>query len=177
MARLGTLLLLLLLAAGCAAIDDAEGGPERPSRTPPENTGVPPETPGDLRVERVAGGAPGQGPRSPRVIVAPSAAGLSREIGTRVPESGGGAYLAAYWGRKSTGGYALAVESARVVEGDKVEVRLSLEEPPPGAILTQALTHPYVVVAVRGLDPRGVGFVFEDQGGRDLDWPVSRTGG
>ena len=56
-------------------------------------------------------------------------------------------------------------------------VRLALEEPPPDAIVTQALTYPYVVAAVLRLDPEGKDFLFVDQGGRRLDWPLRRVGG
>ncbi len=85
-------------------------------------------------------------------------------------------YLAAYWGEKPTGGYSLGARSARL-EGDRVTVRIALQEPPPDAIVTQALTYPYVVAVVRGLDPEGKDFLFVDQGGRRLDWPLRRVGG
>jgi hypothetical protein len=106
-----------------------------------------------------------------------TAAGLERETGASVPsDAGRGAYLAAYWGEKPTGGYSLGVRSARV-EVDRVTVRLALEEPPPDAIVTQALTYPYAVAVVRGLDPTANDFLVVDQGGRRLDWPVRGVGG
>jgi hypothetical protein len=159
MVRAGTVALLLLLAAGCSAGNDS-----------------PSEAPRDLRVERISSGAPGQGPEQRRAILAPSAAALSEAIGARVPDSGNGTYLAAYWGRKPTGGYSLAVESARL-EGDRVTVRLVLKEPPRDAIVTQALTYPYAVAVVRDLDPWGKDFSFTDQNGRGLGWPVRLVGG
>ena len=159
MVRAGTVALLLLLAAGCSAGNDS-----------------PSEAPRDLRVERISSSTPGQGPEQPRVIVAPSAAALSEAIGANVPDSGEGTYLAAYWGEKSTGGYSLAVESARL-EGDRVTVRLVLNEPPRDAIVTQALTYPYAVAVVRDLDPQGKDFSFTDQDGRELGWPVRLAGG
>ena len=110
------------------------------------------------------------------MIVAPSAAALSEAIGANVPDSGRGTYLAAYWGEKSTGGYSLAVESARL-EGDRVTVRLALKEPPRDAIVTQALTYPYAVAVVRDLDPQGKDFSFTDQAGRVHGWPVRLAGG
>src|ERR671917_2958036 len=152
MVRAGTVALLLLLAAGCSAGNDS-----------------PSEAPRDLRVERISSGAPGQGPEQPRAILAPSAAALSEAIGARVPDSGNGTYLAAYWGRKPTGGYSLAVKSARL-EGDRVMVRLVLKEPPRDAIVTQALTYPYAVAVVRDLDPQGKDVSFTDQNGRELGW-------
>jgi hypothetical protein len=154
MIRLRAIALLLLLAAGCSAGNDP---PSEASR--------------DLRVERISSGAPGQGPEQPRIILAPSAAALSEAIGANVPGSGTGTYLAAYWGEKPTGGYSLAVEFARL-EGDRVTVRLVLKEPPRDAIVTQALTYPYVVAVVRNLDPRGKDFSFTDQNDRELGWPV-----
>jgi hypothetical protein len=159
MVRAGTVALLLLLAAACSAGNDS-----------------PSEAPRDLRVERISSGAPGQGPEQPEVVLAPSAAALSEAIGANVPDSGRGTYLAAYWGEKSTGGYSLAVESARL-EGDRVTVRLALKEPPRDAIVTQALTYPYAVAVVRDLDPQGKDFSFTDQDGRELGWPVRLAGG
>ncbi len=160
MVRAGTIALLLLLAAGCSAGNGSE----------------PSEAPRGLRVERISSGAPGQGPEQPRVILAPSATALSEAMGANVPDSGEGAYLAAYWGEKPTGGYSLAVESARL-EGERVTVRLALKEPSPDEIVTQALTYPYAVAVVRDLDLRGKNFSFVDQDGKELDWPVRLVDG
>ena len=169
MVRMGTIALLLLVATGCSAGD----GPE-PSGDDSNETAEAPET---LRVVQISSEAPGQGPQGPLVILSPSAAGLERETGASVPsDAGGGTYLAAYWGEKPTGGYSLGARSARL-EGDRVTVRLALQEPPPDAIVTQALTYPYVVAVVRGLDPEGKDFLFVDQGGQRLDWPLRRVGG
>jgi hypothetical protein len=169
MVRTGTIVLMLVLAVGCAA-GDGSGA----SGDDSEGTAEAPET---LRVVQISAEAPGQGPQGPLVILSPSAAGLERETGASVPsDAGGGAYLAAYWGEKPTGGYSLGARSARL-EGDRVTVRLALEESPPDAIVTQALTYPYAVAVVRGLDPEGKDFLFVDQRGRRLDWPVRRVGG
>lgn len=154
MLRAGLVTLLLLLA-GCSAGDGSE-------------------EPRDLRVEQISSDAPGQGPRQPRAVVAPSAAALSGEVGANVPDSGSGTYLAAYWGEKPTGGYSMSVRSARL-EGSRVIVRLALKEPPRDAILTQALTYPYAVAVIRELDPGGKDFSFVDENGRELGWPVSRV--
>ncbi len=172
MARVG-LMVFLLLVAGCSAGAGSESSADDPSETPEAS-----EEPRDLNVERVSSGAPeqGQGPRRPRVILAPSARDLSGATRTSVPDSGSGAYLAAYWGEKPTGGYSMAVESARL-EGNTVTVRLSLREPPRDAILTQALTYPYAVAVIRELDPRGKDFSFVDEEGRELDWQVRLVGG
>jgi hypothetical protein len=169
MLRVGLVVILLLLS-GCSG-----GGSEPSAEEASEKTGAS-EEPRDLRVERISSGEPGQGPRRPRAVVAPSAAALSEAIGANVPDAGGGTYLAVYWGRKPTGGYAISARSARL-EGDTVTVRLTLKEPPRDAILTQALTNPYALAAIRDLDPAGKEFSFVDEEGRELDWPVRRAGG
>ena len=130
--------------------------------------------PRDLKVEGVFSGAPGQGPQSPRVVVAPSASALSKELGVEIPDSGEGIYLISYWGEKPTGGYSLTIESARL-EGDVVTVRLKLEEPPKDAMVTQALTYPYAAAVVRDVSLQGKGFSFVEGTGRKLDWPVRRV--
>jgi hypothetical protein len=76
---------------------------------------------------------------------------------------------------KPTGGYSLAVESARL-EGDRVTVRLALQEPPPDAILTQALTYPYAMAVIRDLDLLEKDSSFVDQEGQELGWPIRRAG-
>jgi hypothetical protein len=159
MVRAGTIALFLLLVTGCSI----GSNPEPPASEV-------------LRVEQISAGAPGQGSERPRVIVAPSARALSTTIGENIPDSGKGAYLAAYWGQKPTGGYSLGVQSARL-EGDRVTVRIALEEPPRDAVVTQVLTYPYAVAVVRDLDPKGKRFSFTDQGGRELGWPVRIAGG
>ena len=164
--------MLLLLAAGCSTSDDASS----PSSKEPFETTELPEEPRELRVERIFSNAPGQGPQAPSVILAPSSSALAGEIGAEIPDSGSGTYLISYWGEKPTGGYSLGVESARL-EGDRVTVALALEEPPSDAILTQALTYPYVVAVVRDVDPQGKTFSFVDQAGRQLDWSVRRVDG
>lgn len=175
-------MFLLLLAAGCA-----NGGPGNPDETTEKRTtettmDEPAETtedtgmePTDLKVEQVSSGAPGQGRKRPRVVVAPSAAALSEALDAKVPDSGEGTYLAVFWGQKPTGGYSLGVDSARG-EGEGITVRLALKKPPEDAIVTQALTYPYAVAVVRGVDA-GQDFAFVDQDGRELDWPVRRAGG
>ena len=104
-------------------LDDRWPGPVR--RGSPET-----REPRDLRVERVASGVPGEGPREPRVVLAPSAEALSRDLGARIRGSGEGTYLVVYAGQRPTGGYSVGVAGARA-EGDRVTVRVSLEEPLP----------------------------------------------
>ncbi|HJQ28969.1 MAG TPA: protease complex subunit PrcB family protein [Rubrobacter sp.] len=156
------MVLLSLLLAACSAAGNKDSPKEKPAE------------PRNLRVERIFSGAPGQGPQSPRVVVAPSASALSKELGAGIPDSGEGIYLMSYWGEKPTGGYSLAVESARL-EGNLATVRLKLKEPPPDAMVTQALTYPYAAAVVRDVGLGGKEFSFEDQNGRRLDWPVRRV--
>lgn len=166
MVRVGPILLLILLSA-CST-----GGDPGPS------DGGSPETqkPRDLRVERVASGAPGEGPRDPRVVLAPSAEALSEELGAQIRDSGDGTYVVVYRGQRPTGGYSVGVAGARV-EGDRVTVRVSMEDPPSDAIVTQALTFPYEISVLRGLSPEGKRFSFVDGDGRELGWPVRRVRG
>ena len=160
----GTIAFLLLLAAGCS------GNGSDPSA---DNHS---EAPRDLSVERISSGDAGQRPEQPRVILAPSAAALSEAMGANIPDSGNGTYLAAYWGEKPTGGYTLAVESARI-EGDRATVRLALKEPPSDAIVTQALTYPYAVAVVRDLKLQDKDFSFVDQDGKELGWRIRLVDG
>ena len=166
MVRVGPILLLILLSA-CSTT----GAPDRSGEGPPEA-----QRPRDLRVERVASGAPGKGPRDPRVVLAPSAEALSEELGAQIRGSGGGTYLVVYGGQRPTGGYSVGVAGARV-EGERVTVRVSQEGPPPDAIVTQSLTYPYEVSVLRGLAPGGKRFSFVDGDGGELGWPVRRVGG
>ncbi len=165
MVRVGPILLLILLSA-CSTSGDpgpSDGGSREAQK------------PRDLRVERVASGAPGEGPSDPRVVLAPSAEALSRGLGAQIRGSGEGTYLAAYGGQQPTGGYSVGVAGARV-EGDRVTVRVSLEGPPSDAIVTQSLTYPYGISVLRGLAPEGKDFSFVDGDDRKLVWQVMRVG-
>lgn len=165
MVRVGPILFLILLSA-CSTTGN-----------PGPSDGGPPETPEprDLRVERVAAGAPGEGPPRPRVVLAPSAEALSRELGAEIRGSGEGTYLVAYRGERPTGGFSVGVAGARV-EGDRVIVRVSLEGPPSDAIVTQSLTYPYEISVLHGVAPEGKSFSFIDGSGETLDWPVRQVG-
>ena len=54
-----------------------------------------------------------------------------------------------FWGLKHSGGYSIEVANVEM-NGDVLEVRLILKKPAPGMIVTQALTSPYVLIAVEG---------------------------
>jgi protease stability complex PrcB-like protein len=133
------------------------------------------QEPRDLRVERVASGVPGEGPHDPRVVLAPSAEALSRDLGAQIRGSGEGTYLVVYGGQRPTGGYSVGVAGVRVA-GDRVTVRVSLEDPPPDAVVTQSLTYPYEISVLRGLLAEGKSISLVDGEGRELGWPVRRVG-
>ncbi len=61
-----------------------------------------------------------------------------------------------FWGLKATGGYQVTVLSGRL-EGKVFAVRLDLKKPAPGAIVTQALTSPFVLLDL-GVRPAEVRF-------------------
>lgn len=180
MIRLGSVVFLLLLSAGCAM--GGAGSPAEDSNAEPSTAESPETTESstkqdELSLEQIAANAPGQGAKLPKVVVAPSAAALSKALGpqAKLPDSGEGVYLAAFWGEKPTGGFSMAARTARREAGE-VTVELALKRPPKDAFVTQALTYPYVVAVVRGVTADAE-FVFVDGGGRELGWPVERVGG
>lgn len=198
MLRIGLILLMLLLAAGCAT--EGNGGSTQDSSGPEttsaknattsgsETTGMSAkeqETTGEttaasaprslLLVEQIVMGAPGQGPKRPRVIVASSASALSKELGKPVEESGKGTYIAALWGEKPTGGYTIAIGKPLRV-GKMVTVELDLKKPPRDAFVSQSITYPYVVAVIRDIDPSSTKFTLVEKNGRRLDWPIQKVG-
>jgi hypothetical protein len=58
-------------------------------------------------------------------------------------------------GERPTGGYAVAVKSIRR-DGEAIVVDAPVNSPPPDAMVTQAITSPYVVVAVPKVDSTDV---------------------
>ncbi len=159
---LWTVALILLLCAGCAA----GGGSSESVRSPTKMH--------ELEVEQISSGDRGLEQR--RVITAPSAAALAGATDLQVPGAGNGVYVAAFWGRKTPGGYAVSVESARV-EDERITVQLVPREPPPDLFVTQAITYPYAVAVLRGVDLEGKQLLVEGEDGRELGWPVLRVGG
>lgn len=162
------LLLAVPLLAACSGSNDQARGTQNEEGSKDET----------VEIISVASGSAGGGPAGPRAVVAGSLDGLPgvRGLGSFEPESapkGDPAYLAALWGEKRTGGYSIEVDSARR-EGGRVVVKLDLREPPEGAMVTQAITYPYAIVALRGV---GVDeeFVLEDSSGDRIDWPVRKV--
>lgn len=114
------------------------------------------------------------GPDRQGLVVASSARSLREETGLEAPDSGDGTYVAACRGQKPTGGYGVRMESARLAK-DRLELRLTLEDPQPTGIVTQALTTPCTAGFIEGVDPQGIQFTAVDAGGKELDWPVRRA--
>ena len=55
--------------------------------------------------------------------------------------------------------------------------RVSLEDPPPDAIVTQYLTYPHEISVLRGPELEDKSFSLVDGEGRELGWPFRRVGG
>lgn len=120
-------------------------------------------------LEQISSGT--MGPERRQILVASSADDLAAALGLRIPDSGEGAYVAVAWGEKPTGGYSVGFGSASV-EGVRLEVDVDLQEPPQDAMVAQALTYPYSVAVLRGVDLGEKELVFVTQNGRELNWPV-----
>lgn len=72
--------------------------------------------------------------------------------------------VAFFWGQKPTGGYGIQLVSTQF-SGNTLRVTLRLNSPAPGAILTQALTSPFLMLEVPGRFTR---VEFVDGSGRVL---------
>ncbi len=125
--------------------------------------------PESVSLEQISSGT--MGPERRQILVASSADDLAAALGLRIPDSGEGAYVAVAWGEKPTGGYSVGFGSASV-EGVRLEVDVDLQEPPQDAMVAQALTYPYSVAVLRGVDLGEKELVFVTQNGRELNWPV-----
>jgi hypothetical protein len=129
----------------------------------------------DLAVEQIHAdpGAGAQGPPFPQVYVSSSAQALSQGLSdalaldVAVTDSGGGTYIAACVGLKPSGGFSVAIRSARRSE-DHVAVRLSIQEPGRDGFSIQVITAPFAVALIRDVDPGGRTFSFE----ADLNWEI-----
>jgi hypothetical protein len=174
----GRVIFAALLAAAFALASCAGGGGGEAPQTQTEATTEATEEERMLEVTQIDSGSLGQGGARPRAVVAASSESLSAATGIqslRGAEStaagGEEVYVAVLWGEKNTGGYAVGIDAASL-EGDRVVIALDLQNPPEGAIVSQALTYPYAVAALGGLDPANKDFVLTDQSGRELEWPV-----
>ena len=147
---------------------DTVGGTAGPSGATVGGATAPSQT-GDVRVEQLSSGA--MGPEERQVLIATSAGNLAAATGVEVPDRGKGTYLAVAWGEKSTGGYTVGFDSARM-EGVEAVVNVALKDPPPDAMVAQAITYPYAVAFLPGVDPGEHKFVFVTQNGRRIGWPV-----
>lgn len=125
-----------------------------------------------VSLEQISSGT--MGPERRQILVASSAADLAAALGLRVPDSGQGTYVAVAWGEKPTGGYSVGFGSASV-EGVRLEVGMDLQEPPQDAMVAQALTYPYSIAVLRGVDLGEKELVFVTQNGRELDWPITNV--
>ncbi|MDP8930808.1 MAG: protease complex subunit PrcB family protein [Actinomycetota bacterium] len=134
----------------------------------------------DLPVEQILTdvGLGAQGPPFPQVFVAVSPDALSNAVsdalslGLEVPGSGVGTYLGACMGVKPSGGFSVAIESARR-KGNQVTIHLALQDLGRNEIAFQAMTSPFTVAVIRDLDPREKAFSFV----AELDWEVVHVGG
>jgi hypothetical protein len=133
----------------------------------------------DLPVEQILTdpGLGAQGPTFPQVFVASSADALSNAVSAalsirvEVPGLGVTTYLGVCMGLKPSGGFSVAIESARL-RGNQVTVYLVLRELGRDEIALQAVTSPFAVGVIRDLDPREKTFFVAG-----LDWEVVRAGG
>jgi hypothetical protein len=133
----------------------------------------------DLPVEQILTdpGMGAQGPPFSRIFVASSPNALSNamsdalSIGVQVPDLGSATYLGACMGVRPSGGFTVAIESARL-KGNQVTVYLVLHELGPGEIAFQAMTSPFALGVIRDLDPQEKTFSLEAK----LDWEVVHVG-
>jgi hypothetical protein len=59
--------------------------------------------------------------------------------------------LAVFLGQRSSGGHSVRIESVKR-DGDELAVSVSVRSPPPGGMVTMALTQPYDIVVVERFD-------------------------
>ncbi|MGB3682457.1 MAG: protease complex subunit PrcB family protein [Rubrobacteraceae bacterium] len=134
-------------------------------------TTVSPTVPGTegVSLEQVSSGA--MGPERRQILISTSAQDLSVATGLQVPESGEGTYVAVAWGEKPTGGYTVDFGTASQ-EGARVTTGVELKPPPEDAMVSQALTYPYAIAFLPGVDAGEKQFIFVAQNGREIGWPV-----
>lgn len=156
-------LVSLVLLAGCSAGRESE--PENGST---DGSSGPEDGGRELVVEQIGEGQ--RGPGGPRLVVAGSAGELEDAAGVEVPDRGAGVYVCALSGERPTGGYRVRLSS-----GDEGSVRVTLQEPDRGDLVTQAITTPYAVAVVRGEGLEADDLSFVNASDEDLDWPVRQV--
>lgn len=188
-----SLLFVVGVAVGCTGGNNSGGAgdsstgdnnvPPETSRTntTTEKTDRTTEATGGTTVSSTASGAKAasleqissgtMGPKRRQILAASSAADLSAALGLRVPDSGEGTYVAVVWGEKPTGGYTVDFGSVSV-KGVRLEIGVDLKDPPPDAMVAQALTYPYAVAVLRGVDLGEKELSLVTRNGRELGWPV-----
>lgn len=75
-------------------------------------------------------------------------------VPTLTPAPAGSVLLAVFQGQQQTGGYTVSITSL-TRDGDRLIVRASFAEPPPGAIVTQVITSPAQIVTIATNDVAG----------------------
>lgn len=153
------LAVTLGLLGACAPNDQVMPAPEGP--TPPYDMDVPPGDATPLAFTQLAYGSLSPVGAAEAVYRTEQEWAAVREgLGTvqREPDfPAEGVLLAAI--EAPTGGYQVRFESVAVEVGDQVVARYTVEEPGDGCMVTQALTQPFAVVAVRALPEGAVLFI------------------
>ena len=70
--------------------------------------------------------------------------------------------LAAFFGRKPTGGYSIEFGHAQLVDKSKLNAEVLTKEPLTGSILTQAVTSPYALASVKRGEIKEIVFLNRD---------------
>ncbi|KKR32533.1 MAG: hypothetical protein UT63_C0040G0006 [Candidatus Gottesmanbacteria bacterium GW2011_GWC2_39_8] len=70
--------------------------------------------------------------------------------------------LAAFFGRKPTGGYSIEFGDAQLVDKSKLNAEVLTKEPLTGSILTQAVTSPYALASVKRGEIKEIVFLNRD---------------
>lgn len=145
--------------------------PATPVTPPPTQ---PPTTGGTITVREITRGSNSTfSGAAPAVFVARSASDLASAWrlanGNQIPippvpsvTFTGNTAVTIFMGQRPTGGYGIRVVSAQA-SGDTLTITAELASPPPGAITTQALTSPWVLLQVSGAFTR---VIVQDTSGR-----------
>lgn len=87
-----------------------------------------------------------------------AAIAVGADAAAAVPSAGstsGRVLVAALQGEQRTGGYGIHIDRIER-DGDRLVVRATFTEPPPGGVVTQVLTSPAHVVSIAASDATGV---------------------